>query len=109
MINDAFESDKAILKAEAVEQLIYIKEAMKIWESPNVLVMTHSPVHPSRHESNVLSEKRIQAVLNFFKEQGLPTELLITKAAGHDIVVNTLDKQERMLLSNAIEFRLLSK
>ena len=111
VLDSAFLAGKAKITPSSEPFLQYIVEYMKQYPSYIVMISTHAEKHPTREESQLLSEQRALAIIQYLTSNGVSRERLEFKAYGHDIVVNmdnlpTLKyMKERMPAS--VEFRLI--
>ncbi len=111
VLDSAFLAGKSKITPASEPFLQYIVEYMKQYPSYIVMISTHAEKHPTREESQLLSEQRALAIIQYLTGNGVGRERLEFKAYGHDIVVNmdnlpTLKyMKERMPAS--VEFRLI--
>jgi len=111
VLDSVFEDNSSEIKPSAIPHLEYVIGYMKAFKSYKVMITTHSNQHPSREESQVLSEQRAVKILNYLLAHDIPRERLEYQGLGHDVTVNmenlpTLKKMQKRIISTA-EFRLI--
>jgi flagellar motor protein MotB len=111
VLDSIFENNSSEIRASAIPKLQAISDYMAVYRSYTILISTHSNKHPTRKESQSLSDRRASKVFDFLVKDGVSASQLEWRGYGHDIVANmdnlpTLTSMKPRV-ANSVEFRLV--
>jgi outer membrane protein OmpA-like peptidoglycan-associated protein len=107
VLDSIFENNSSEFRASAIQKLQTISDYMNIYPNYTVLISTHSNKHPSRKESQSLSERRAARIFDFLVKDGVNPRRLPTQGFGHDVVSNMAQTSMKARVANSVEFRLV--
>lgn len=111
VLDSVFVDNSAEIRPQAENKLHVIAEYMNVYRAYTILVSTHANKHPTRLESQTLSDKRVANIIEFLKKDGVNINQVESQGYGHDIVAN-VDKlptlpRMKTRIANSVEFRLV--
>lgn len=100
-----FDTDKATLRPEGIQKLLWTIEQLKKYPNiKTVRVEGHTDHRASNKYNQKLSERRVQAAVDFLKERGISLTRLDTRSYGETQRVDTTQTDDGMQNNRRVEF-----
>ena len=102
-----FDFDKAIIKPEYTDFLLQLVKVVKGHSDLRIKVIGHTDADGTNHYNNGLSQRRAQAIIDFFVQNGLKPDRLVFDFKGEEMPVAPNNTKEGKQQNRRVDFQFI--